>query len=99
MQRGAKKNSCQTNQQPNFDPGIVRDKISSKSIFEDQMMCILTVADLPHVKQQKVLIDWLQQQDRVFRNNEKKNTLWTSVDDFASSPIKITQRLVVNKNY
>ena len=44
----------------------------TKSIFKDQMMCILTVADLPHVKQQNVLIDWLQQQDRVFRDNEKK---------------------------
>lgn len=71
MQRGEKKNSCQTNQQTLIQ-ALYKIRYLTKSIFKDQMMRILTVADLPHVKQQKVLIDWLQQQDRVFRNNEKK---------------------------
>lgn len=68
-----KKNSCQTNQPTiTLIQALYEIRYLTKSIFEDQMMCILTVADLPHVKHQNVLIDWLQQQDRVFRNNEKK---------------------------
>lgn len=57
MQRGEKKTPVKQTNQLTLIQALYEIRYLTKSIFEDQMMCILTVADLPHVKQQKVLID------------------------------------------